>query len=95
MVLRRYHGPASNVLSSKKSLSSSPLDPQTANYEDRGFLNMAISHLQTHRSGDNDKDTQENPSSTVVTNAEINQPRSDEHLGEKNISTDLPGNRRR
>ena len=95
MVLRRYHGPVSGLLSSKKFLNSNPLEPQSDNYEDRGFLNMAISHLQNHQIGGNDKEKQENPSSTVITNAEINQPRSDEISGEKNISADLPENRRR
>ena len=95
MVLRRYHGPVGGLMSSKKSLNSNPLDPHPADYEDRGFLNMAISHLQNNRGGGNHQEKQDNPSSTVITSAEINQPRSDEILGGKNINADLPGNIRR
>ena len=95
MILRRYHGPVGGLLSSKKYPNSNPSNPQADNYEDRGFLNMAISHLQNHQINGNDKRIQENTSSTVITNAEINPPRADETSAEKIMNTDVPGNRRR
>ena len=88
MILRRYHGPVGGLLSSKKSTNSNPSNNQADNYEDRGFLNMAISHLQNH-------EINGNTSSHIITNAEINPPRPDEISAEKNINTDVPGNRRR
>lgn len=95
MVLRRYHGPISDLLSSNEAPHSNLLQPGSDSYDDRGFLNMAISHLQNHRNDTNEIEKQDDPSSLVVTNAEINQPGSDQMPIENNIDTGGPGNIRR
>ena len=95
MILRRYHGPISDLLSSNETPHSNLLQPSSNGYDDRGFLNMAISHLQNHRNDSNEMAKPDDPSSIVVTNAEINQPGSDQMLIENNIETGGPANVRR
>ena len=95
MILRRYHGPISDLLSSNDAPHSNLIQPSSDNYDDRGFLSMAISHLQKHRNDSNEMGKQEDPSSLVVTNAEINQPGSDQILTENNIETGGPAHVRR
>ena len=92
MILRRYHGAIKGGLLSSHKLSQS--NPSN-NHDDRGFLNMAISHLQNHPSERPDRNKQEHPSSMCITNAEINQPGDDEMLIESNVETGGPGNVRR
>ena len=92
MILRRCHGSIKGGLLSSNEISQS--NPSN-NHDDRGFLNMAISHLQNHPSERHDRNKQKDPSSMCITNAEINQPGDDEMLIESNVETGGPGNVRR
>ena len=84
MILQRYHGPPGDLMSSKHSQSSVPFGAQSDSYDDRGFLNMAISHLQNNPNGGSNTGKLTDLPSNVVTNAELNQSLSIE----KNVNTD-------
>ena len=92
MVLRRYHGPIDNMVSSNSVLhSNNAIEPSPGINDDRGFLSLAINHLKDNRNGGVANNT-ENQSNLVVTNADINEPCSNQGIDEK---FDDPGNERK
>ena len=67
MILRRYYGPRGDLLSSNVGVNQAASDM----HDDRGFLNMAISHLQNHHQTE-DIPKGDEPTSVIITDAEIN-----------------------
>ena len=76
MILQRYNGPMNDLMSSKRSTSSLPLGAQSD--DDRGFLNMAMSHLQRNENRGNASPSRANHARTenvVQSDASVNKRR--------------------
>ena len=77
MILRRYYGPTGVLLSANDRTQSTPPRAATGGHEDRGFLNMAINHLQ-HNHQTIEGQNADGSTSIVITNADINPSRRKE-----------------
>ena len=77
MILRRYYGPTGVLLSAHDGTQSTILKAAAGGHEDRGFLNMAINHLQHNRQTIEGQNA-DGSTSIVVTNADINPSRRKE-----------------
>ena len=95
MILRRYHGPISDGLSSNQVIGSNVSQNGLNGYEDRGFLNMAISHLQNDPIPGNGNERYKDSSSHVVTTADVNQHVGNQYFDDGNGNAVSPGNVRR
>ena len=94
MILRRYHGPMSDGLSSNQVLGPSVSQIGLNGYEeDRGFLNMAINHLQNDPIPGNER--YHDSSSHIVTKADVNQHGGNQYFDDGNGNPVIPGNVRR
>ena len=95
MILRRYHGPISDGLSSNQVIGSNVSQNGLNGYEDRGFLNMAISHLQNDPIPGKENQGYNESSSHVVTKADVNQHGGNQYFDDGNGNAVIPENMRR
>ena len=96
MILRRYHGPVSDALSSNQVLGSNVSQNGLNGYEeDRGFLNMAINHLQNDPIPGKGNERYIDSSSHVVTKADVNQHGGNQYFDDGKNNAVIPGNARR
>ena len=93
--MRRYHGPISDATSSNQALGSDVSRNGLHSYEDRGFLNMAINHLQNDPIPAKGNERYNDSSAIVFTKADINQHASNQDFDEGNPNAVIPGNTRR
>ena len=93
MILQRYHGPIGDLMSSKQSTSSVPISTQLE--DDRGFLSMAINHLQNNGNSGSNTGNHNNLLSNEVRNAELNQFGPDFIRNDNMINSDASVTKRR
>ena len=93
MILQRYHGPMGDLMSSKQSTSSVPIGALSE--DDRGFLSMAINHLQNNGNSGSNAGHLNGLLSNEVRNAELNQFGPDFIRNDNIINSDASVTKRR
>ena len=93
MILQRYHGHIGDLMSSKQPTTSVPIGAPSE--DDRGFLSMAINHLQNNGNSGSNTGQHNGLLSNEVGNAELHQFGPDFIENDNVINSDASVTKRR